>query len=239
MVGRGASAAVEGTDSVMARAAASKRKRGPPASDRAGAAARCRARLPALEQHQRDLIGLGLVAFGCFLAVVLYGGETGGRVGEAVDGRRCASCSAESPIWRRWLRGRRSRAGRARPAAVAAPVPHRRDLPGAGAGAGPGGRLARARARGAAARAAARRRVRVRPRRRARRAAVLGVQHAVLRRRRPHPVRLPDGRRRAAADRRLARGRRARDRQRRRHDDTRCTALDRRADRGPVGETGP
>ncbi|MDP9135365.1 MAG: DNA translocase FtsK 4TM domain-containing protein, partial [Actinomycetota bacterium] len=39
--------------------------------------------LPAIEQHQRDLIGLGLVAFGCFLAVVLYGGETGGRVGEA------------------------------------------------------------------------------------------------------------------------------------------------------------
>jgi S-DNA-T family DNA segregation ATPase FtsK/SpoIIIE len=39
--------------------------------------------LLAIEQHQRDLIGLGLVAFGCFLAVVLYGGETGGRVGEA------------------------------------------------------------------------------------------------------------------------------------------------------------
>jgi DNA segregation ATPase FtsK/SpoIIIE, S-DNA-T family len=39
--------------------------------------------LPVLEQHHRDLIGLGLVAFGCFLAVVLYGGETGGRVGEA------------------------------------------------------------------------------------------------------------------------------------------------------------
>ena len=39
--------------------------------------------LPALEPHHRDLIGLGLVAFGCFLAVVLYGGETGGRVGEA------------------------------------------------------------------------------------------------------------------------------------------------------------
>jgi DNA segregation ATPase FtsK/SpoIIIE, S-DNA-T family len=39
--------------------------------------------LPAVEQHHRDLLGLGLVAFGCFLAVVLYGGETGGRVGEA------------------------------------------------------------------------------------------------------------------------------------------------------------
>ena len=38
--------------------------------------------LPVLEPHHRDLIGLGAVAFGCFLAVVLYGGETGGRVGE-------------------------------------------------------------------------------------------------------------------------------------------------------------
>jgi S-DNA-T family DNA segregation ATPase FtsK/SpoIIIE len=53
------------------------RKR-PPARRRGG-----RLGLPAIEQHQRDLIGLGLVAFGCFLAVVLYGGETGGRVGEA------------------------------------------------------------------------------------------------------------------------------------------------------------
>jgi S-DNA-T family DNA segregation ATPase FtsK/SpoIIIE len=42
-----------------------------------------------LERHHRDLIGLGLVAFGCFLAVVLYGGETGGRAGEAAaDGLR-------------------------------------------------------------------------------------------------------------------------------------------------------
>jgi S-DNA-T family DNA segregation ATPase FtsK/SpoIIIE len=38
--------------------------------------------LPRLEPHHRDLIGLGLVAFGCFLAVVLYGGETGGRFGD-------------------------------------------------------------------------------------------------------------------------------------------------------------
>ena len=53
------------------------RKR-PPARGRGGGFG-----LPAIEQHQRDLIGLGLVAFGCFLAVVLYGGETGGRVGEA------------------------------------------------------------------------------------------------------------------------------------------------------------
>ncbi len=37
-----------------------------------------------VEQHHRDLIGLGLIAFGAFLAVVLYGGETGGRAGQAV-----------------------------------------------------------------------------------------------------------------------------------------------------------
>ena len=41
--------------------------------------------LPALEQHHRDLLGLGLIAFGCFLAVVLYGGEAGGRVGEGAS----------------------------------------------------------------------------------------------------------------------------------------------------------
>lgn len=40
--------------------------------------------LPALERHHRDLIGLGLVACGCFLAVVLYAGATGGRAGEAI-----------------------------------------------------------------------------------------------------------------------------------------------------------
>ncbi|HEX5909268.1 MAG TPA: DNA translocase FtsK, partial [Thermoleophilaceae bacterium] len=41
--------------------------------------------LPALEQHHRDLIGLGLVAFAAFLAFVLYLGAAGGRVGEAVE----------------------------------------------------------------------------------------------------------------------------------------------------------
>jgi DNA segregation ATPase FtsK/SpoIIIE, S-DNA-T family len=82
MVGRGGRPAVEGTRSVMA-ASGSKRR---PARRRAR---RGRSRLPAIERHQRDLIGLGLVAAGCFLAVVLYGGETGGRVGEAAtDGLR-------------------------------------------------------------------------------------------------------------------------------------------------------
>ena len=38
-----------------------------------------------LEQHHRDLIGLGLVAFAAFLAFVLYLGAAGGQVGEAVE----------------------------------------------------------------------------------------------------------------------------------------------------------
>jgi S-DNA-T family DNA segregation ATPase FtsK/SpoIIIE len=73
-------------------ASASKRKspKRKPARKRAPARGRAGGLgLPTLEQHQRDLIGLGLVAFGCFLAVVLYGGETGGRLGEATaDGLR-------------------------------------------------------------------------------------------------------------------------------------------------------
>jgi len=70
----------------MARAS-STRKSGKrkPARKRPAARRRGGLGLPVLEQHHRDLLGLGLVAFGCFLAVVLYGGETGGRVGEATS----------------------------------------------------------------------------------------------------------------------------------------------------------
>ena len=53
---------------------------------------------------------------------MLYGGETGGRVGEAVDRRRCGSCSAASPISRRSAFVRRRRpAGPARSAAALKP----------------------------------------------------------------------------------------------------------------------
>ncbi|HEX2232308.1 MAG TPA: DNA translocase FtsK 4TM domain-containing protein [Thermoleophilaceae bacterium] len=41
-------------------------------------------RLPELEQHHRDLIGLGLVALAAFFACVFYLGWAGGEVGEAV-----------------------------------------------------------------------------------------------------------------------------------------------------------
>jgi DNA segregation ATPase FtsK/SpoIIIE, S-DNA-T family len=70
----------------MARAG-STRKSGKrkPARKRPAARRRGSLGLPVFEQHHRDLLGLGLVAFGCFLAVVLYGGETGGRVGEATS----------------------------------------------------------------------------------------------------------------------------------------------------------
>ena len=50
-------------------------------------ARRSSARTPVLEQRQMDLIGLGLVALGIFLAFLLWGGWQGGRAGEAlVDG---------------------------------------------------------------------------------------------------------------------------------------------------------
>jgi len=44
-------------------------------------------RRPVLQQHQLDLLGLGLIAVGVFLAFLLYGGWQGGKAGEAlVDG---------------------------------------------------------------------------------------------------------------------------------------------------------
>src|SRR3954447_16869069 len=46
-------------------------------------------RLPALEQRQLDLIGLGLVALGLFFAFLVYFGWDGGRAGsQAVEGLR-------------------------------------------------------------------------------------------------------------------------------------------------------
>jgi S-DNA-T family DNA segregation ATPase FtsK/SpoIIIE len=70
----------------MARASGTRKSgKRKPARKRPAARRRGALGLPILEQHHRDLLGLGLVAFGCFLAVVLYGGETGGRVGEATS----------------------------------------------------------------------------------------------------------------------------------------------------------
>ncbi len=60
-----------------ARTPPRKRRKKPPAKGGLG--------LPVLEQHHRDLIGLGLVAFAAFLAFVLYLGAAGGRVGDAVE----------------------------------------------------------------------------------------------------------------------------------------------------------
>src|SRR5215217_6821872 len=41
-------------------------------------------RLPALEQHHWDVIGLGLVALAVFFSTVFYMGWAGGEVGEAM-----------------------------------------------------------------------------------------------------------------------------------------------------------
>ena len=41
-------------------------------------------RLPALDQGQWDLVGLGLVSFAAFFACVFYLGWAGGQVGEAM-----------------------------------------------------------------------------------------------------------------------------------------------------------
>src|SRR3954449_10777021 len=41
-------------------------------------------RLPALEQHHFDVIGLGLVALAVFFATVFYLGWAGGEVGEGM-----------------------------------------------------------------------------------------------------------------------------------------------------------
>jgi S-DNA-T family DNA segregation ATPase FtsK/SpoIIIE len=41
-------------------------------------------RLPLLEQRERDVLGLALLACGVFMAFVLYGGWNGGRAGHAL-----------------------------------------------------------------------------------------------------------------------------------------------------------
>src|SRR5947209_6330177 len=55
--------------------------RRPAARKRSRRGARSRWRLPALEQHQLDLIGLGAIAAGVFLGFVLY---RGGVIGEGL-----------------------------------------------------------------------------------------------------------------------------------------------------------
>ena len=82
MVGRGAGFAVEDTKSVMASRSSKKK----PARRRAPARrARALPSLPKLEQRHLDLVGLGLVALAAFLAFVLYLGEAGGEVGDALE----------------------------------------------------------------------------------------------------------------------------------------------------------
>ncbi|MDQ3769174.1 MAG: FtsK/SpoIIIE domain-containing protein, partial [Actinomycetota bacterium] len=63
-----------------ARAAKTRKRNAPARARRSG----LRGMLPVLEQHHFDLIGLGLVAAGVFLAFPLYLGWDGGTVGEGV-----------------------------------------------------------------------------------------------------------------------------------------------------------
>ncbi len=69
----------------MARRRATRRPTRGPARKRAQARTPALPKLPVLEQHHLDLIGLGLVAFATFLGFVLYIGSAGGRVGEATE----------------------------------------------------------------------------------------------------------------------------------------------------------
>ena len=69
----------------MARRQSTRTKRRRRSSRRSGPSLP-RVELPRLEQHQLDLIGLGLVAFAAFFACVFYLGWAGGQVGEAMAG---------------------------------------------------------------------------------------------------------------------------------------------------------
>src|SRR3954468_6070770 len=75
------STCVEGRQTTMPPARSSAKTRTPPRARRS--AATWRPRLPVLEQHHVDLLGLGLVALGVFLAFPLYLGWDGGAAGQA------------------------------------------------------------------------------------------------------------------------------------------------------------
>ncbi|MDQ4048211.1 MAG: DNA translocase FtsK 4TM domain-containing protein, partial [Actinomycetota bacterium] len=66
-----------------------RRTRKPPRGRKRAGGAWARPAMPVLDQHQRDVIGLGAVAIAAFLAFVLYLGHGGGQVGGALhDGLR-------------------------------------------------------------------------------------------------------------------------------------------------------
>ena len=163
-------------------------------------------RLPVLEQRHLDLIGLGLVAVGVFLAFPLYAGWEGGEAGPG-DRRRPHLGDRPRRVGHAGgARGRRRPARHAPRAArgrAALPrgraVPARRRLPGARGGHARASGRATARRSPSAAGTSAR--------------SWPTAQHApVLRRRRPHPGHLPVLRRAAAAHRRDGRRRAARHR---------------------------
>ena len=164
-----------------------------------------RPRLPQLEQRHLDLIGLGMVAAAVFFAFLIYlewdGGEAGGW---AVDGLRRLIGAVYLVVPAGLLAARRD-PGPARDAARRAAVPVRRALPVPGFDARPGGGHARARPgrRGGALGP----RLGAPARRAGGGGAVLGDLDRARGGRRPHRGAVPVPGRRAAADRRLGRGR--------------------------------
>ena len=206
MVGRVGGTAVERLKPPMARRRATRRPTRGPARKRAQARTPALPKLPVLEQHHLDLIGLGLVAFATFLGIRALPGQRGRPVGEATE-----DASAVPPRRRGVprapgaLRHRRD-PGAAPAAAERAPLPHRRHLPDPGRHPRPGGRVAGAGARARGTRAAPGSGLRERSRWRPRRAAVRVLERALLGAGRPHPVPLPHDRRRAAGHRGLDRG---------------------------------
>lgn len=63
---------------------ASSRRRRTRRRPRGGGLSSLRARLPVLDQRQRDVLGLALIAAGIFMGFVLYGGWDGGQAGRAL-----------------------------------------------------------------------------------------------------------------------------------------------------------
>ncbi len=162
--------------------------------------------LPKLEQRHWDLLGLGMVAFAAFFSCIFYLGWAGGEVGEVLaDGLRFVfgAVAYTIPVA---LLGAGALLIMRPDAAGDAPLQDRGALPGGRPHARLRRGLARPRPRRHAARRLPRRHLPGAPRRAVWRVAVLGLEQAVLGSRLAHPVRLPAGRGRAAADRRLDRG---------------------------------
>ncbi len=112
-----------------AKAPARSRATSRPRARRAPASAPWRPRMPELAPHQLDLLGLGLVALGVFLAFVMYFGSAGGQIGSAAARRPAAAARQDRLRGAGGARDRRRADRRAHGAAGDPPAACRRDLP--------------------------------------------------------------------------------------------------------------